>query len=242
MKKIFAMVLLSLFCMPSFAINEGIYDVGILLMQDSKARTYIVWVSPDSPAEKEGIPIGSELLSVDGREIKNLPLNDVMSLIGGQEGTEVGFVVKNNDGLKDYILKREFKNLSVKDMKNEYAQYLMQVVPPEYADAKLMPVFNNNRSIKIQVERNNYWAERKADFDIRYYYCKSCPEYEQNSCLKNLMAKELSKNASYQAKQFYNDGAKDILIKSIDKSNSNIDNIRQEIHNHYMQMPQNNPT
>lgn len=42
-----------------------------------------------SPAEKAGVKAGDILLKVDGEDVTSLPLNDIVSKIRGEEGTEV---------------------------------------------------------------------------------------------------------------------------------------------------------
>lgn len=46
-------------------------------------------VQPDSPAARAGLRAGDRLLSVDGRAVTGLAVNDVISLLRGEEGTPV---------------------------------------------------------------------------------------------------------------------------------------------------------
>lgn len=57
-------------------------------------------ILPGTPAEKSDLRAGQVITAVDGRPIKGMPLQDVVSLITGEEGTKVTLQIVGPDGAK----------------------------------------------------------------------------------------------------------------------------------------------
>ncbi|MBN2072690.1 MAG: PDZ domain-containing protein, partial [Actinobacteria bacterium] len=63
--------------------------VGIIVTEDEEDRIVVVMPVPDTPAFNAGIKEGDIIVEVDGNDIRNIALENVVSMIKGPEGTEV---------------------------------------------------------------------------------------------------------------------------------------------------------
>ncbi len=70
-------------------IEEYITGIGIRLEVDKNKIPTINNVFENSPAFQEGVKIGDQLLAVDGKSTANVNLENVVSLLGGEVGTQV---------------------------------------------------------------------------------------------------------------------------------------------------------
>jgi len=78
---------------------EGSFEgVGIQLDQSDKGEPEVVSPIDDSPAFKAGILAGDRILKVNGDDIHNLPLKDVIDKIKGPIGSDVTLTVRHTDG------------------------------------------------------------------------------------------------------------------------------------------------
>lgn len=101
------------------------YGVGIQI--DLKGH-YPVVVSPieGTPAYKAGMKAGDIIVEVDSRSTKDLPIDQVVGMIRGEEGTKVKLKVFRNHSTKPLIFnltrtKIEQPNVSSKLVKGKYA-------------------------------------------------------------------------------------------------------------------------
>ncbi len=58
-----------------------------------RRRPTVVWVMPDSPAQKSGARTGDVLLEVDGKDVHDRPLDQIVDMVVGRAGTEVRLAV-----------------------------------------------------------------------------------------------------------------------------------------------------
>jgi membrane-associated protease RseP (regulator of RpoE activity) len=56
-------------------------------------------VIPGSGAEKAGVPVGSHIVSIEGKSVKGMALQDVVNLLRGAEGTVVSVTIVQELGL-----------------------------------------------------------------------------------------------------------------------------------------------
>ena len=61
-------------------------------MATSQGSARVISITPDGPANKEGLQVGDLLLEIDGVSVYDLPLNQVMTAIRGKVGTAVELV------------------------------------------------------------------------------------------------------------------------------------------------------
>ena len=83
--------------------------IGIVVTTDDKGRVIVVKTIADSPASKKGVKEGDVIIAVEGKDIKGMTLDTVISLIRGKEGTDVNITVfrpSDNNNL-DFKITRE---------------------------------------------------------------------------------------------------------------------------------------
>jgi len=83
--------------------------IGIVVTTDDKGQVVIVKPIADSPAFKKGVKEGDIIVAVEGKDIKGMTLETVLSLIRGKEGTDVNITVfrpSDNNNL-DFKITRE---------------------------------------------------------------------------------------------------------------------------------------
>jgi hypothetical protein len=61
-------------------------------MATSQGSVRVIRITPDGPANKEGLQVGDLLLEIDGVSVYDLPLNQIMRAIRGKVGTSVELV------------------------------------------------------------------------------------------------------------------------------------------------------
>ena len=83
--------------------------IGIVVTTDDKGQVIVVKTIADSPASKKGVKEGDVIIAVEGKDIKGITLDTVISLIRGKEGTDVNITVfrsSDNNNL-DFKITRE---------------------------------------------------------------------------------------------------------------------------------------
>ncbi|MCG2789129.1 MAG: PDZ domain-containing protein, partial [Actinomycetia bacterium] len=63
--------------------------IGIVVTTDDKGQVIVVKTIADSPAFKKGVKEGDIIIAVEGKDVKGMALDKVVSLIKGKEGTDV---------------------------------------------------------------------------------------------------------------------------------------------------------
>jgi hypothetical protein len=90
--------------------------IGVRLQIDS-TRGYhlpiVIGLVPGGPAEAAGVQAGDFILQVNGQPTRDMLLADVVAMIVGEEGTQVGLVVERNGSTR---------NLTVARQKYQYAR------------------------------------------------------------------------------------------------------------------------
>ena len=88
---------------------EGSFrGVGIQLDQTEKGDVQVITPIDNSPAAKAGVQAGDIILKVNGEDIKNLKLPEVMKKVKGPLGTPVTLTVYHEDGqTQDLTMNRE---------------------------------------------------------------------------------------------------------------------------------------
>jgi carboxyl-terminal processing protease len=83
--------------------------IGIVVTADDKGQVIVVKPIVDSPAFKKGVKEGDIIIAVEGKDVKGMALDKVVSLIKGKEGTDVNITVfrpSDNNNL-DFKITRE---------------------------------------------------------------------------------------------------------------------------------------
>jgi carboxyl-terminal processing protease len=81
--------------------------VGLLLEELPDGPT-VVRALPDTPAQRAGIETGERIVSVDGEDVRDLPLAAIVDLVTGEEGTDVTLGLEGGpQGPREVELTRE---------------------------------------------------------------------------------------------------------------------------------------
>jgi len=83
--------------------------IGIVVTTDDNGQVIVVKPIVDSPAFKKGVKEGDIIIAVEGKDVKGMTLDTVISLIKGKEGTDVNITVfrlSDNNNL-DFKITRE---------------------------------------------------------------------------------------------------------------------------------------
>jgi len=105
--------------------------IGVVVMMDEDGQTVVVMPIQDTPAFRAGLKEGDVIVKVNGTEIKDIPLESVVSMIKGKEGTEViltMFRPRENEEFEVKIIRERFyiPNLFSKILEEDiaYIQYI----------------------------------------------------------------------------------------------------------------------
>ena len=90
-------------------VTKQYYGIGATLTQDPDTKLIsVVYVYPDTPAERAGLKMGDILYSVDGVEGSTVTLDDYVDLIRGEAGTSIhAVVVRDEDEFETDIMREE---------------------------------------------------------------------------------------------------------------------------------------
>lgn len=92
--------------------TEGSFGgVGIVLGVKDKTLTVVSPIE-GTPGDKAGIKSGDQIVKIEGKDTKDMALDEAVSKIRGPEGTAVTLTIKRNQDLKDYTLTRS--NIQIK--------------------------------------------------------------------------------------------------------------------------------
>ncbi len=176
--------------------KSTICGIGVQLLQDGN-KVFIIRIMKNSPAEKEYLPVGSQILQVNNNNVKNLSIDKVSDLIKGEKDTTVTLLVKSNSGKNLYSIKRA--PLSINSYYPNYGQnfnmHWKQIAPAGYEDVP--PIYTEifpqySRQLKQELMTTNYWANRKVIFKNGYDVCMTYSKKDQNACLINLVNREIA--------------------------------------------------
>ena len=95
--------------------TEGSFG-GIGIVFGKKGQDYIVISAlPDNPGALAGIKSGDIITAVDGKEAKDMNMEQVAAAIRGQQGTEVELELKDKEGAlrRVRVVRKEIKTISV---------------------------------------------------------------------------------------------------------------------------------
>ncbi len=162
-------------------------ETGIRILKDHK-EVYIIDVVKESPAEKSGILAGTRLYKINNINIENFSPIEIVNLLYGQENSKITLQIKAYNKKGKITLERQVLN-KAKTEAEEYMQYWSQIAPPYFCDKKYL--INNEeypRNIKRYVFANNYWVDRRTNFESSY---KSCNQSANKiKCITQLVQRE----------------------------------------------------
>ncbi|MEW5921519.1 MAG: S41 family peptidase [Bacillota bacterium] len=89
------------------SLDRSLTGIGVYLEKGRSAAVTVVSTVPESPACRAGLLSGDLIVSVDGRLVLDSPLEKVVSLLRGEEGTAVKLLVRRGEQLLTFSLIRE---------------------------------------------------------------------------------------------------------------------------------------
>lgn len=131
--------------------TTGVYS-GVGAVMTQSYDTWLVEITnvyKDSPAEKAGLKAGDVLLSVDGREIGDEDLSEIVTWIKGEKGTEVTLgVYRDGEELELTAVRDTIEAITVEyEMKENHTGYI-QVI--EFGDVTLEQYKNAMKDLRSQ--------------------------------------------------------------------------------------------
>ena len=87
-------------------IDQRIYGIGVIV-ESVKEGLVIQFVLKDSPADSVGLKVGDIIVSIDGKSIEGISLEEATAMIKGPEGTRVAIRIKRDNKYLDYIIVRK---------------------------------------------------------------------------------------------------------------------------------------
>lgn len=209
MKKILVLLFILLFVQAGVnAINENNAGIGVKLLKDNySGKTIVLQIYPNSPAEKAGLPLGGCIVKIDGKEIKNLSIDEINNLIQGPKGSHLILTMKtfsvnylNGYRSKQFDIIRDSFDIPISKYDNDsrFWTHWQQVPPSEFSNVEYIPwqvdsQLSRNYRLINDIYTGNYWYDRRIQFQKGYDACISYNENEQNSCLMNLVNREINK-------------------------------------------------
>ena len=122
--------------------NAGLYHgIGVLLQNTTRGEIEIVRVFPNTPAEAAGLRLGDYIVSVDHNPVSGVDgrsYNEAVSMIRGEDGTQVLITVLRGDELLDIPVTRG--NVSI-----SYASY--QTLPGNIGYVNITQFTGNASSV-----------------------------------------------------------------------------------------------
>lgn len=90
-------------------LNGKFFGIGAYLGVDDQKRPFIITPFAGSPAEQAGIRAGDVILQVDGTDVTGMVLDEVVSRIKGEKGTEVTLTILHENATEsvDIIIVRD---------------------------------------------------------------------------------------------------------------------------------------
>ena len=202
MKKFLILTISLLFLNSVFAVDENYAGIGCYIIKDYNRKTYIVRVLPNTPAERNLLPVGSELLEINGVKTKKLSINDINKMIRGKENTNVSLLIKNNHKKQTYDIKREKINIVSRNSDKQMFAYWQQIAPSNQLYAYHTDSFSKySPYLKRDIILVNYWADRFEIFKVGYDTCMDYAINERNACLSNLVNREVLKTEMHRQQE-----------------------------------------
>ncbi len=94
--------------------SRGIYyGVGIQVREDEEDGLVVTRIFPNSSAREEGVEPGDIIIAVDGEDVTNTPINTIIQLIRGPEGSRVDVTVYRPDSDNEITFDLERREIEV---------------------------------------------------------------------------------------------------------------------------------
>lgn len=94
--------------------------IGVVVGMDSENHFRVLYVFPDSAAEKAGLAAGDELLSIDGKSVSSMTIDEAAGAIRGEAGTAVKLLLSRNG--KEELLSVTRANVTMPTVRGTMAE------------------------------------------------------------------------------------------------------------------------
>ncbi len=186
MKKLIILLLIFLFNpIKSYAVNNA--ETGIRIMNE-RNKTYIIDVIPNSPAARANILPTTKIYKINNENIRKYSAIETINMLFGEPDTEVKLLIEVKNHKQEITLKRELLKYNNTIPKNECMSKWIQIAPPYFAKNELL--INDEdypRRIKKYIYANNYWVNRRKNFEETYNFLK---QYDTQKNLINYIKKQ----------------------------------------------------
>ncbi len=143
--------------------NGTMSGIGVIVTQDDDGSVIVVKPLPDTPADRAGIREGDRITRVNGTDIKDMVLENIVAMIKGEEGTSVDltFYRPNEDRTFDVTLIRAsfyVPNLFAEMVEDNigYIQYIgFQKGGADFLDSEIEKLIEQGAEAIIFDLRNN---------------------------------------------------------------------------------------
>lgn len=207
MKKIFIVIFIfGMLCFNmSFAQTSS--EIGIKLLKDPyNKKVFILKILQNSITDKYNIKEGMEIISIDGKKLKDLDIKQIANLLKGKECTEIKFILKINKEQKTVTIPRTQLQIPQSSI-SDFDIYWRKVAPENIIIEPIAKNILENISKKFYVEivpAMNYWVARKAHFEDGYNVCMTYPENIKKQCLVKLTHTEINKTKKDNEEDYNN--------------------------------------
>ena len=192
-----SVIVVALFVPAAIAEDEIYSGIGADLFQDPfNKKVIITRVFPNSPAQRAGLIAGDEIVSVDNKKVRKLScICEVSGMIRGNKGTAVNLVIKKSWWKREKVeIVRDTITLPTPKINPELEKYWAQVAPGCYLCSRSFPeeiaAKFSRKYRKTVLPVINYWASRKAKFELGYNTCVNYSKNNKEICLINLLNRE----------------------------------------------------
>jgi hypothetical protein len=89
----------------AMAYQSDIFDrSGLWILREKDGRTMIMDVTTNSPGAQAGLLANEEILAVDGRAVRHIPIDDLREQFKGPVGTQVSLWIKSRSGRRPVVI------------------------------------------------------------------------------------------------------------------------------------------
>lgn len=153
--------------------NGNYIGIGVTLSLDNTSGYAIVEnFQKGGSALESDMKVGDKLIAVDGENVFEMPLAEIVSKVKGEEGTYVTVTVENSEGRKDITLERRQITISSVELSDE-GDGIYRITISEYAGntyeqfAEAMEEVKNNEAEALIIDlRGNPGGEVNSVVDI----------------------------------------------------------------------------
>ena len=240
--KIILVICILLISTRTFADETEYGGIGSIIKKDG-SKAYVLKVFENSPAAKVGLQDCTQLLKVNGQNVKKMTADEIVNEVRGEVGTSVVLLIKEVKEKKENTIIRD-KIAPLPQIKDEkFLIHWQQVAPKGFVS--LGYIKNSHKySVNLQneIKYRNYWEQRKDLFKNGYDACFTYPKKDQSFCLMNLVNREIQRTESQRQAELQQQAIQQQALQGIVntmnqiQTNTNLDNINNSLQQQNMHL------